>query len=135
MTQGFMSPASVPLDIRHIPALVPQHRRNATSFLILDELSYLIKRLQTLLDHHQAPQARTIEDPMSNCTFALWAQLQPFPEGTTQEEVDELERELKKSDGRSTTHLPRPSIEGLAWSQDCGLVLKLKESSGECDCL
>lgn len=129
--QSFVTPETSPLDIRQIVSLVPESLRNLTSHSILDELDFRIKRMQELLASHEAPSSEMVDSPAMNCTFALWGQLGRFPEGTTQEQVDEYEREMQVNTGRRVIDLPRPSINAIAYSQNCGLVLKLKNSSSQ----
>lgn len=108
---------------------MPDSLRNLTAHTILGELGQRITRMKELLSSHSAPSAETVDTPPMNCSFAFWSQLQPLPEGTTQEQVDEYEKELQQNSGRDVAHLPRPSINGIAYSQNCGLVLRVKNTS------
>lgn len=88
--------------------------------------------MSEILDSHSAQTPDSGDAPPTACSFALWAQLAPLPDGTTQEQVDEVERELAHPDGRDVAHLPQPSLDAIAWSQNCNIVLKLKNSQCEC---
>lgn len=132
LTQSFAAPSSEPLDIRQLPALITQDHRNATNQAILDELTHRIKRMSEILDSHSAQSPESGDTPATTCSFALWAQMAPLPEGTTQEQVDEVERELAHPDGRDVAHLPQPSLDAIAWSKNCNMVLRLNKSERKC---
>lgn len=125
----FASPPTEPLDIRHLPALVPSSHANSTSHAILHELSTRIDKMQSLIKTHKAPATELVDSQPANCSFILWLQMTPL-QGVSQEEIDEYEKEQAVSTGRSVKELPKPSVKGYAYSSNCGLALELKQTEG-----
>ncbi|KAF8647737.1 hypothetical protein AX16_006572 [Volvariella volvacea WC 439] len=127
---GLVKPPDQHIDLRLLPSLVPLSGRNDTAGLIEPELNARITKLKNLIDAGVLDQDTSNDDepPESSCTFSLYGQIEPvnIPGGL----MIDLERELQNPTGAWTVSPPKLRLTGILVSQDCGMILQIKESEG-----
>lgn len=118
------------LDIRLLPALVPQAYRNETARAIEPQLTARITRLRNLIDAGIIDQEQSNDDtPKSTCPFVVQAQLYPVP--IPQSLMQDLEEETQRPTGRWTVHpSPKMQLKGVLVSKECGVLYEIVNSDG-----
>lgn len=119
------------IDIRLLPALVPQAYRNETARAIEPQLTARITRLRNLIDAGIIDQETQSGDdtPKSTCPFTFQAQLSPAP--IPQSLMQDLEEETQRPTGRWTVHpSPKMQLKGVLVSKECGVLYEIVDSDG-----
>ncbi|KAI0763836.1 hypothetical protein BD413DRAFT_483618 [Trametes elegans] len=118
------------MDLRVLPALVPEKYRNDSARAVEIELASRISKLKEKIDAGSFEQdtPETDDSPKTNCSFKLFAQLQPTH--VPKELMDELEKEIDEPTGITTVKSPELSLEGVLLSQNCGILLEVKHAVG-----
>ncbi|KAI0666870.1 hypothetical protein C8Q78DRAFT_1057520 [Trametes maxima] len=118
------------MDIRDLPALVPEKFRNDSARAVEIELAYRISKLQEKIESGSFDQesSETDESPKTKCSFKLFAQLEGSD--VPKELMDELEGEIDEPTGITTVKSPEFSLDGVLLSQDCGILYEMKHALG-----
>lgn len=127
---GFAVPPTGHIDIRLLPALVPESVRNLTTHLVEPELAARIKKLRNLIDEGVLDQDSNSneEPPQSTCSFVLYSQLEPA--NVPKRLMHELEAEIQHPTGAWTVKAPKLSLNGVLISEECGIMLEITKSEG-----
>ncbi|TFK18973.1 hypothetical protein FA15DRAFT_674849 [Coprinopsis marcescibilis] len=124
---GFAEPSGQRIDIRLLPALVPESVRNATASIIAPELNSRINKLKNIIDAGVLDVETSSDDlPKTNCSFTFFAHIHPVP--VPEFLMNELEGEIQNPTGISTVSPPQMSITGLLLSKDCGIMYTLNDT-------
>ncbi|KAJ7581470.1 hypothetical protein C8J56DRAFT_960123 [Mycena floridula] len=124
---GFAEPANRHIDIRLLPALVPEHMQNETARIILPELAARVQRLANLIDAGVV-EDQSDEKDVTTCPFVVYGQLTPAR--ISELSMEELEHELQKPSGLSTVKAPKLTTEVVLLSRECGIMYQLMETEG-----
>ncbi|KAI0334632.1 hypothetical protein GY45DRAFT_1269816, partial [Cubamyces sp. BRFM 1775] len=118
------------MDIRHLPALVPDRFRNDTARAVETELKARIDKLKEKIDAGSFDQDTSDADdsPTTKCSFRFYAQLNATT--VPKELMDELENEIDKPTGITTVSAPEMALEGVLLSQNCGMLYEIKHTIG-----
>ncbi|KAH9855277.1 hypothetical protein C2E23DRAFT_815072 [Lenzites betulinus] len=118
------------MDLRTLPALVPENLRNESARAVEAELTTRISRLKDKIESGAFDQdASESEDtPRTRCSFRLFAQL----EGTDvpKEMMEELEKEIDEPTGINVAKAPELALQGVLLSQSCGILYEIKHTIG-----
>ncbi|KAF8817515.1 hypothetical protein BYT27DRAFT_7199045 [Phlegmacium glaucopus] len=127
---GFAEPSGRNIDIRLLPALVPEVVRNDTAHIIGPELQAKIDKLKNLIDAGiiDIEASGNDEAPKTSCPFTFHAQIHPV--GVPDYLMQELEDELQNPTGISTVSAPKLSISGVLLSKECGILYEITNSEG-----
>ncbi|KAK0199252.1 hypothetical protein DFS33DRAFT_1262349 [Desarmillaria ectypa] len=126
---GFAEPSGRNIDIRLLPSLVPEDRKNQTAHFVEPELASKLKKLKNLIDagvieHEPTPQG----NETTTCPFALYAQIDPV--SVSEREMQQLEEEMQHPKGLPTVSPPKLSVSGVFISKECGLMFEIRETEG-----
>ncbi|KAH7913824.1 hypothetical protein BJ138DRAFT_1145081 [Hygrophoropsis aurantiaca] len=126
---GFAEPPGRHIDIRYMPALVPDSLQNATAHAIEPELVSRISKLKDMIDAGIIDQDATEEDSaFPACGFGMYAQIEPSM--ISKELMQELEEELQRPTGKHTLEFPKLSLNGVLLSKECGILYRLHNTEG-----
>ncbi|KAH9889041.1 hypothetical protein C8Q73DRAFT_737866 [Cubamyces lactineus] len=118
------------IDIRDLPALVPERFRNDSARAVETELKARIDKLKEKIDAGSFDQETSDADdsPKTKCSFRLYAQLNAttIPKAM----MDELEKEIDEPTGITTVRAPEMALEGVLLSQSCGILYEIKHVIG-----
>ncbi|KAK7687335.1 hypothetical protein QCA50_009841 [Cerrena zonata] len=117
-------------DLRYVPYLVPEHRRNETAKVIeVEEYHRISKNKEKVEAGTLDPDQDEDDDsPKTICSFDFFAQLSPST--VPQFELDELEQEIDKPTGVSTIDQPPLLLNAVLVSADCGMMYEMKDLRG-----
>ncbi|CDO68165.1 hypothetical protein BN946_scf184938.g17 [Trametes cinnabarina] len=118
------------LDLRSLPALVPETFRNDSARAVEMELAARISKLGEKIESgaYDQDSADADDSPKTKCSFRLFAQLAPTD--VPKELMDELEQEIEKPTGITTVRAPELAIDAVLLSQNCGMLYEIKDVSG-----
>ncbi|KAJ8489989.1 hypothetical protein ONZ51_g2566 [Trametes cubensis] len=118
------------MDMRHLPALVPERFRNDSAYAVESELKARIDKLKEKIDSGSFDQdpLEADDSPTTKCSFRFYAQLN----ATTipKQSMDELEKEIDEPTGVTTVRAPEMALEGVLLSQSCGMLYEVKHTIG-----
>ncbi|KAI0726059.1 hypothetical protein C8Q72DRAFT_998682 [Fomitopsis betulina] len=118
-------------DLRTLPSLVPESRRNDTARVIEAELSARMARLKEKIETGSIDQDAlndSDDPPKARCSFRFYGHLQPTK--VPKDSMEELEEEIEKPTGIWTARPPELRLEGVLISQDCGVLFRFTETTG-----
>ncbi|KAM5544439.1 hypothetical protein V8D89_002099 [Ganoderma adspersum] len=118
------------IDLRNLPALVPEAYRNDSARAVEAEVGFRISRLKDKIDAGAFEQdtSSTDESPKTKCSFKLFAQLNAS--SVPKEFMEELEREFDEPTGITTVKAPELALQGVLLSQNCGILYEIKQAVG-----
>ncbi|KAI8974598.1 hypothetical protein BD414DRAFT_498160 [Trametes punicea] len=118
------------IDLRSLPALVPERFKSDSAHAVEIELTTRIEKLREKIESGSFDQDTPEADdsPSTKCTFRLFAQLEET--NVPKELMDELEKELDEPTGITTVKAPELALDGVLLSQDCGMLFELKHAVG-----
>ncbi|KAL0570589.1 hypothetical protein V5O48_011372 [Marasmius crinis-equi] len=121
---AFAEPHGRSIDIRHLPAIVPESFQNDTAHLIEPELTARIEKLKRLIDDGVIEQdVSSNEAPKTTCSFHFFAQLDSvnMPEYFMQE----YESEMQNPTGLRPLQPPNLSMKAVLVSKECGIMFEI----------
>ncbi|RDX47178.1 hypothetical protein OH76DRAFT_1558028 [Lentinus brumalis] len=119
------------IDLRTLPALVPERLRNDSARAVEVELSARISKLKEKINSGAFEQDSSSDDsdsPKTKCSFRLFTQLEAST--VPKERMEELEHEYEEPTGISTVKPPELSLDGVLLSQNCGILYEVKHVVG-----
>ncbi|KAI0628206.1 hypothetical protein C8Q77DRAFT_1150309 [Trametes polyzona] len=118
------------MDLRSLPALVPEEFRNESARAVEVELTTRISKLKERIESGSFEQDAADDDdsPKTKCTFRFFAQLEPT--NVPKDLMDELEKEIDEPTGITTVKAPEMVIEGVLLSQSCGILYEIHHTVG-----
>ncbi|KAI0351865.1 hypothetical protein OH77DRAFT_1486589 [Trametes cingulata] len=118
------------MDMRELPALVPERFRNESARAVEMELSTRISKLKEKIEAGTYDQDTSDDDdsPKTKCSFRFFAQLPPS--NVPKELMDELEKEIDEPTGITTVKAPELALDGVLLSQNCGILYEIKNAIG-----
>ncbi|KAI0365183.1 hypothetical protein BV20DRAFT_973479 [Pilatotrama ljubarskyi] len=118
------------MDMRELPALVPERFRNDSARALEIELSSRISKLKEKIDAGNYDQDTDDADDSAKtkCSFKLFAQLPPTD--VPKDLMDELEKEIEEPTGITTIKAPELVLDGVLLSQNCGILYEVKHTLG-----
>ena len=118
------------MDLRSLPALVPEEFRNESGRAVEVELTTRISKLKERIESGSFEQdaADGDDSPKTKCTFRFFAQLEPT--NVPKDLMDELEKEIDEPTGITTVKAPEMVIEGVLLSQSCGILYEIHHTVG-----
>ncbi|KAF5362087.1 hypothetical protein D9756_002441 [Leucocoprinus leucothites] len=126
---GLVEPFGQPLDIRLLPSIVPQDRKNETAKIIAPELEHRITKLKNMIDDGLIDSEPSNEDtPKSQCPFTFYAQFRPVP--IPDHLMQELESEIQHPTGISTVKPPKMVLNAVLLSKKCGILYEIHSTQG-----
>lgn len=125
---AFAEPSGRGIDIRDIPALLPEEFINETARVVEVELSNRISKLQDKIDNGAMEDYNESDQPKSKCSFAFFAQLNTTH--ISAQHLKELEDEIDEPTGISTVSPPPLMLNGVLVSKSCGMLYEIKETKG-----
>ncbi|KAK0434656.1 hypothetical protein EV421DRAFT_1839657 [Armillaria borealis] len=125
---GFAEPSGRNIDIRLLPSLVPENRKNQTAHFVEPELASKLKKLKNMIDAGVIEHEPTPQDITSSCPFALYAQIDPV--SISEHEMQLLEDEMQHPKGLPTVSPPKLSVSGVLISKECGIMFEIRETEG-----
>ncbi|KAH9829949.1 uncharacterized protein C8Q71DRAFT_717557 [Rhodofomes roseus] len=118
-------------DLRMLPSLVPASRLNDTARVIEAELAARIVKLKEKIESGSIDQDAlndSDEPPKARCSFRLYGHLEPT--NVPRDSMKQLEEEIEKPTGIWTVRPPEMKLDGVLVSQNCGVLFKIKETTG-----
>ncbi|KAG1723246.1 uncharacterized protein EDB91DRAFT_1240120 [Suillus paluster] len=125
---GFAEPTGRHIDIRYIPAIVPEAFQNDTARTIEPELISRVNKVKDLIDAGVIDQESTNGESQGGCGFSVYAQIAPSE--ISVKDMEDLEDELQKPTGRWTVKRPPLKLNGVLLSRECGILYKLHDTEG-----
>ncbi|EIW79060.1 hypothetical protein CONPUDRAFT_107113 [Coniophora puteana RWD-64-598 SS2] len=122
---GFAEPYTRSIDLRYLPALVPEEFRNATAQAIVPELTSRITKLEGMVDAGMADTdtGGGEEEPLfSSCGFNFYAQLAPLALPVARMAI--VEEEIQHPTGLPVD-IPQLDFRGVLLSRECGLLYQM----------
>nr|QIE48439.1 hypothetical protein [Trametes gibbosa] len=118
------------MDLRTLPALVPEALRNDSARAVEAELTSRISKLKEKIESGSFDQdgSEAEDSPKTRCSFRLFAQLEATD--IPQHMMEELEKEIDEPTGISTVKAPELVLEGVLLSQSCGILYEIKHAVG-----
>ncbi|RPD62600.1 hypothetical protein L226DRAFT_532406 [Lentinus tigrinus ALCF2SS1-7] len=119
------------IDLRSLPALVPEGLRNDSAHAVEIELRSRISRLKEKIEAAAFEQDTSSDDndsPKTKCSFRLFGQLEAST--VPKELMEELEHEYEEPTGISTVRAPELSLDGILLSQNCGILYEVQHVVG-----
>ncbi|TBU30076.1 hypothetical protein BD311DRAFT_755258 [Dichomitus squalens] len=119
------------IDLRNLPALVPETYRNDSARAVEAEIRIRASKLKEKIDagsFEQDTSSNEDESPKTKCLFRFFGQLDVTT--VPKELMDELENEIDEPTGITTVRAPELSLEGVLLSQDCGILYEIKHAIG-----
>ncbi len=118
------------IDLRVLPALVPERFRNESLRAVEVELTTRISKLKEKIDAglFEQDSAEADDSPKTQCSFQLFAQLEPT--NVPKDLMDELESEIDEPTGITTVKAPELVFEGVLLSQNCSILYEIKHTVG-----
>lgn len=118
------------VDLRVLPALVPERFRNESSHAVEVELTTRISKLKEKIDAglFEQDSAEADDSPKTNCSFQLFAQLEQT--NVPKDLMDELESEIDEPTGITTVNAPELVFDGVLLSQNCSIFYEIKHTVG-----
>ncbi|KAI1782212.1 hypothetical protein LXA43DRAFT_932813 [Ganoderma leucocontextum] len=118
------------IDLRNLPAFVPEVYRNDSARAVEAEVRFRISKLKDKIDAGAFEQDSSSNDdsPKTKCSFRLFAQLDAS--SVPKELMEELEREFDEPTGITTVKAPELSLQGVLLSRDCGILYEIKHAVG-----
>jgi hypothetical protein len=125
---GFAEPTGRHIDIRYIPAFVPEAFQNDTARTIEPELMSRINKVKDMIDAGVIDQDSTNGELQGGCGFSVYAQIAPSE--IPAKDMEDLEDELQKPTGRWTVKRPPLKLNGVLLSRECGILYNLHDAEG-----
>lgn len=125
---GFAEPTGRHIDIRYIPAIVPEAFQNDTARTIEPELISRVNKVKELINAGVIDQELTNGESQGGCGFSVYAQIAPSE--ISVKDMEDLEDELQKPTGRWTVKRPPLKLNGMLLSRECGILYKLHDTEG-----
>ncbi|EJF60599.1 hypothetical protein BD309DRAFT_958957 [Dichomitus squalens] len=119
------------IDLRNLPALVPETYRNDSARAVEAEIRIRASKLKEKIDagsFEQDTSSNEDESPKTKCLFRFFGQLDVTT--VPKELMDELENEIDEPTGITTVRAPELSLGGVLLSQDCGILYEIKHTVG-----
>lgn len=118
------------MDLRVLPALVPERFRNESSRAVEVELTTRISKLKEKIDAglFEQDSAEADDSPKTKCSFQLFAQLEQT--NVPKDLMDELESEIDEPTGITTVNAPELVFDGVLLSQNCSILYEIKHTVG-----
>ncbi|OSD00125.1 hypothetical protein PYCCODRAFT_1453440 [Trametes coccinea BRFM310] len=118
------------IDLRSLPAIVPEKFRNDSARAVEIELAARLSKLRERVEGGAFDQESldTDDSPKTKCSFKLFAQLERT--GVPKELMDELEKEIDEPTGITTVKTPELALDAVLLSQNCGMLLEMKHVVG-----
>ncbi|KAG2071545.1 hypothetical protein BDR04DRAFT_1098008 [Suillus decipiens] len=125
---GFAEPAGRHIDIRYIPAFVPEDFQNDTARTLEPELMSRVNKVKDMIDAGVIDQDATNGESQEGCSFSVYAQIAPSE--IPIEDMEDLEDELQKPTGRWTVKRPPLKLNGVLLSRECGILYNFHDAEG-----
>lgn len=125
---GFAEPTGRHIDIRYIPAFVPEAFQNDTARTIEPELMSRVNKVKDMIDAGVIDQDSTNGESRGGCGFSVYAQIAPSE--IPVKDMEDLEDELQKPTGRWTVKRPPLKLNGVLLSRECGILYNLHDAEG-----
>ncbi|KAG7093495.1 hypothetical protein E1B28_007171 [Marasmius oreades] len=122
---AFAEPQGRSLDIRYLPAIVPDYLQNDTAHLIEPELTTRMEKLKYLIDAGIIEQevSPTSEAPRTSCSFQLFAQLDSVNIPAIL--MQEYESEMQNPTGIRPVIPSTLSMKAILVSKECEIMYKI----------
>ncbi|KAF9266758.1 hypothetical protein L218DRAFT_921385 [Marasmius fiardii PR-910] len=122
---AFVEPQGRSLDIRYLPAIVPDYLQNDTAHLIEPELTTRMEKLKRLIDAGIIEQevSPSSDAPRASCPFQLFAQLDPVDIPVIL--MQEYESELQNPTGIRPVTPPKFSMKAVLVSKECEIMYEV----------
>ncbi|KAJ7091331.1 hypothetical protein B0H15DRAFT_930088 [Mycena belliarum] len=133
ISNGTMYALAEPLgrqvDLRFLPAIVPEAFRNETAQIVEPELASRIDKLKNLIDAGVIEQESSSEEvPKTSCPFSLYVVLDAVK--VPERLLREYEEETQHPAGIWTIAPPQLSVSGLLMSKECGILYEFHKTEG-----
>ncbi|OAX43199.1 hypothetical protein K503DRAFT_853458 [Rhizopogon vinicolor AM-OR11-026] len=125
---GFAEPSGQHIDIRYIPAIVPEAFQNDTARAIEPELISRVNKVRDMIDAGIIEQESTGGESQGGCGFSVYAQI--VPSEISMHDMEDLEAELQTPTGRRTVNRPPLKLNGVLLSKECGILYRLHDAEG-----
>ncbi|KAF9219800.1 hypothetical protein BS17DRAFT_788799 [Gyrodon lividus] len=126
---GFAEPDGRHVDIRYLPAIVPESAQNETAHTIKPELLSRINKVKEMVDAGIIDQESSGGSDIQNgCGFLVYAQIEPSK--ISGDVMHDLEDELQKPTGKWMADRPPLRMNGVLMSRECGLLYRLHDAEG-----
>ncbi|KAI6024101.1 hypothetical protein BKA83DRAFT_4267758 [Pisolithus microcarpus] len=127
---GFAEPPGRHIDIRYLPAIVPEESQNETARVVQYELQSRIDKVKTMIDNGVVEQESSEANGgiQSDCGFLVYAQIEPSP--VSEELMNEVESELQSPTGKWTPNILPPRFNGVLLSRECGMLYRFQHAEG-----
>ncbi|KAL4066048.1 hypothetical protein V8B97DRAFT_1864919 [Scleroderma yunnanense] len=127
---GFAEPGGRHIDIRYLPAIVPEELYNDTSRLVQLEIQSRIDKVKQMIDAGVIDQESSDSNSgiHGNCGFLVFAQIEPSM--ISEELMRDVESELQKPTGKWTPEVFPLRMNGVLISRECGILYRLHNAVG-----
>ncbi|KAI6149308.1 hypothetical protein BKA82DRAFT_4127849 [Pisolithus tinctorius] len=127
---GFAEPPGRHIDIRYLPAIVPEESQNETTRVVRNELQSRIDKIKTMIDNGVIDQESSEANSgvQSDCRFLVYAQIEPSP--ISQELMIDVESELQSPTGKWTPNVFPLRVNGVLLSRECGVLYRFYHAEG-----
>ncbi|KAI6126043.1 hypothetical protein EDD16DRAFT_1554771 [Pisolithus croceorrhizus] len=127
---GFAEPPGRHIDIRYLPAIVPEESQNETARVVQYELQSRIDKIRTMIDNGVVEQESSEANSgiQGDCGFLVYAQIEPSP--VSEESMNDVESELQSPTGRWTPNIFPPRFSGILLSRECGILYRFHHAEG-----
>ncbi|KIJ65119.1 hypothetical protein HYDPIDRAFT_175153 [Hydnomerulius pinastri MD-312] len=129
---GVAEPNGRHIDVRYLPAIVPESFENETARVIKPELLSRINKVKERIDAgiiDQEPSEDDVGgDDESGCSFLVYAQIEPS--ALSEDLMHDYEDELQKPTGKWTADPSPLRMNGVLMSRECGLLYRLHDAGG-----
>ncbi|KAI6010786.1 hypothetical protein F5J12DRAFT_904922 [Pisolithus orientalis] len=120
---GFAELPGHHIDIRYLPAIVPEESQNGTTLVVRNELQSRIDKIKTMIDNGVIDQepSEANSGVHSDCGFLVYAQIEPSL--ISEELMTDVESELQSPTGKWT-----PNVSPFA---ECGMLFRFHHAEGQ----
>ncbi|KIN95412.1 hypothetical protein M404DRAFT_34219 [Pisolithus tinctorius Marx 270] len=127
---GFAEPPGRHIDIRYLPAIVPEDSQNETTRVVRKELQSRIDKIKTMIDNGVIDQESLEANSgvQSDCGFLVYAQIEPSP--ISEELMIDVESELQSPTRKWTPNVFPLRVNGVLLSRECGVLYRFHHAEG-----
>ncbi|KAI6152440.1 hypothetical protein BKA82DRAFT_4111317 [Pisolithus tinctorius] len=127
---GFAEPPGCHIDIRYLPAIVPEESQNETTRVVRNELQSQIDKIKTMIDNGVVDQESLEANSgvQSDCGFLVYAQIEPSL--ISEELMIDVESELQSPTGKWTPNVFLLRVNGVLLSRECGMLYRFYHTEG-----
>ncbi|KAI6151181.1 hypothetical protein BKA82DRAFT_4124844 [Pisolithus tinctorius] len=127
---GFAEPPRCHINIRYLPAIIPEESQNETTRVVRNELQSRIDKIKTMIDNGVVDQESSEANSgvQSDCGFLVYAQIEPSP--ISEELMIDVESELQSPTGKWTLNVFPLHVNGVLLSRECGVLYRFYHAEG-----